>query len=68
MSNSFKTRSLRLESLENRQLFAGDVFAAVSQGTLQITEAFGQVGQPQSVEISQTPFDPMSIRVRGRQS
>lgn len=68
MSSSFKNRSLRLEALENRQLFAGDVYAVINNGTLQITEAFGQAGQPQAVEITQTPFDLTSIRVRGREN
>ncbi len=67
MSSAFRNRSLRLESLENRELFAGDAFAIINGGTLNIVETSGQTGQPQAIEITRTPFGfpGQSIRVRG---
>ena len=51
----FKNTKLRVESLESRQMMAGDVTAYMSGGNLYLTEAAGQTGQENSVVISQLP-------------
>ncbi len=67
MSAKHSHRTLRAENLEQRQLFAGDVFASVSNGTLHLAEANGSFGLPQAVEISRPAFDltGTTIRVTG---
>jgi hypothetical protein len=59
----FKNTKLRVESLESRQMMAGDVTAYLSAGNLYLTEAAGQIGQENSVIISQLPGG--QIRVEG---
>ncbi len=58
-----KPTKLRVESLESRQMMAGDVTASLSGGNLYLTEAAGQAGQENSVVISQLPGG--EIRVSG---
>lgn len=67
MSKSSSNRTLRVESLENRELFAGDAVAAISNGSLYIFEATSQAGQPQAIEITRAPYDftGQTIRVKG---
>jgi hypothetical protein len=60
---SHATRRFHLERLEDRQLMAGDVTAAVYNGSLYLTEAAGQLGQNNAVMISQLPSG--KIRVEG---
>ncbi|HEY2839719.1 MAG TPA: hypothetical protein VGJ26_11240, partial [Pirellulales bacterium] len=48
-----QTRKLNIENLEIREMKAGDVAAAVVNGNLYLTEAAGQVGQDNAVQISQ---------------
>lgn len=48
-----KSRKLRAESLESRQMMAGDVTAWVESGTLYVTEADGQIGQANEIRFSQ---------------
>jgi hypothetical protein len=59
----FKNTTLRVESLESRQMMAGDVTAYLSGGNLYLTEAAGQAGKENSVVISQLPSG--QIRVEG---
>src|SRR5262245_61910722 len=59
----FKNTKLRVESLESRQMMAGDITAYMSGGNLYLTEAAGQTGQENSVVISQLPGG--QIRVSG---
>jgi hypothetical protein len=59
----FKNTALRVESLESRQMMAGDVTAYMSGGNLYLTEAAGQAGGENSVVISQLPSG--QIRVSG---
>src|SRR5262245_54327038 len=49
----FKPTALRVESLESRQMMAGDVTAYMSGADLYLTEAAGQTGRENSVIISQ---------------
>ncbi len=67
MSSKSLRRRLNLETLENRQLFANDIFAVVNNGTLNLVEANGSFGQAQAVEISRPATDPTGkvIRVKG---
>ncbi len=67
MSANYFRRILRPEQLEQRQLFAGDIFATVSNGTLNLVEANGSFGLPQAVEISRPATDITGsvIRVKG---
>jgi hypothetical protein len=68
MSKSISHRGLRLERLENREVFAGDVHLFLGQdGALNIAEKFGSFHQAQAVEISRTPFDysGQMFRVKG---
>jgi hypothetical protein len=58
-----KATKLRVESLESRQMMAGDVTASLSGGNLYLTEAAGQAGQENSVVISQ--LSDGQIRVSG---
>ncbi|MBW8886060.1 MAG: hypothetical protein JF612_15080 [Planctomycetia bacterium] len=58
-----KPTKLRVESLESRQMMAGDVTASLLGGNLYLTEAAGQAGQENSVIISQLPGG--QIRVAG---
>jgi len=59
----FKNTKLRVESLESRQMMAGDVSANLIGGDLYLTEAPGQVGGENSVLIAQLPNG--QIRVTG---
>lgn len=59
----FKNTKLRVESLESRQMMAGDITAYMSGGNLYLTEAAGQTGKENSVLISQLPGG--QIRVEG---
>jgi hypothetical protein len=61
MSN--RHRKLRMEQMEARQMMAGDVAASVQNGNLILSEAFGQAGRDNSVQISQ--IDAGKIRVEG---
>jgi hypothetical protein len=53
----------RFESLESRQMMAGDVAAFVQNGHLFLNEAAGQAGQANGVEISQLANG--NIQVKG---
>jgi hypothetical protein len=57
------SRHVRMERLEDRQLMAGDVAAAVVNGSLYLTEAAGQAGQDNRVLI--TALASGQIRVEG---
>jgi hypothetical protein len=59
-----RKRSFQLESLEARQMMAGDVAAYVQNGNLYLTEASGQAGMDNSVGIYQLANG--NIRVEGR--
>ncbi len=61
MSNRY--RKLNMETMEPRQMMAGDVTAAVSAGTLYLSEAAGQSGRDNSVVVSQVSAG--KIRVTG---
>lgn len=52
-----------LESLEQRQMLAGDVLAFVSSGHLHVVEASGQFGSANAVQISQLANG--NLRVKG---
>jgi hypothetical protein len=58
-----KNRPLSIENLEARQMMAGDVAAYVQNGNLYITEAAGQTGLDNAVQISQLANG--QIRVAG---
>ncbi|HVX10837.1 MAG TPA: hypothetical protein VHC22_06625 [Pirellulales bacterium] len=58
-----KKRSLTLESLESRELKAGDVAANLQNGSLYLTEAAGQAGKDNSVIVSELPNG--LVRVQG---
>lgn len=58
-----RTKFLRVEHLESRQLMAGDVSAVLHNGNLLLTEASGQLNQENSVEISK--LSNGMIRVTG---
>jgi hypothetical protein len=58
-----RTKLLRVEHLESRQLMAGDVSAVLQNGNLLLTEAPGQLNQENSVEISK--LSNGMIRVTG---
>jgi hypothetical protein len=63
-ANSFgKPRQLGIESLEKRELMAGDVTAYVQYGNLYINEAAKQVGMDNAIQI--TRLDNGQIRVAG---
>jgi hypothetical protein len=56
-------RRLSIENLEARQMMAGDVAAYVQNGNLYITEASGQSGLDNAIQISELPNG--MIRVAG---
>jgi hypothetical protein len=56
-----KPTKLRVESLESRQMMAGDVTASLSGGNLYLTEAAGQANQENSVVISQLPGGQIQV-------
>jgi hypothetical protein len=60
---SARRPALRLESLERRELMAGDVAAYVQNGNLFLAEAAGAAGQAQAVQISQ--LGNGKVRVQG---
>ncbi len=60
---SKRYRKLNMESMEARQMMAGDVMATVTGGTLYLNEATGQAGRDNSVLVSQ--ISPGKIRVTG---
>ena len=61
MSKRF--RKLNMETMEPRQMMAGDVTASVTAGSLYINETAGQTGRDNSVIVSQ--IAPGRIRVTG---
>jgi hypothetical protein len=60
---SKRYRKLNMETMEARQMMAGDVMANVTGGTLYLNEATGQAGRDNSVIVSQ--IAPGKIRVTG---
>lgn len=60
---SKRYRKLNMETMEPRQMMAGDVMATVTGGTLYLNEASGQAGRDNSVLVSQ--IAPGKIRVTG---
>lgn len=56
----------RMEMLENRQMMAGDVAAAVVNGNLYISEALGQTGLDNGVRVYQV--SPGIVRVMGAEN
>jgi hypothetical protein len=60
---SKRYRKLNMETMEARQMMAGDVMATVTGGTLYLNEASGQAGRDNSVLVSQ--IAPGRIRVTG---
>ncbi len=66
MNRKHSNRKLGHESLEKRELFAGDLTAYVGiDGTLNISEKSGQAGQANSFEISQG-LSVNSIKLTGK--
>lgn len=60
LMNTQKKRSF--ESLEGRQMMAGDVLAFMSSGNLMIVEAVGDYGQAQAVQVSQLADGRISVK------
>jgi hypothetical protein len=60
---SARSRKLRMEQMEAREMMAGDIAASVVNGNLILNEATGQTGKDNSVLISQ--IAPGRIRVTG---
>ncbi len=59
-----QNRRLSIENLEARQMMAGDVTAAVQNGNLYITEAAGQAGLDNAVQISELPSGMIRVARR----
>lgn len=58
-----KRKKLRMQTLEEKALMAGDVAVSVIDGDLQINEASDSIGQDQQVEVRQ--LENGKIRVQG---
>lgn len=58
----FKNTKLRVESLESRQMMAGDISAYMMGADLYLTEAPGQAGQENSAIISQLPGGQIQVK------
>jgi hypothetical protein len=65
-NNLIRKPSLSMEQLEDRQMMAGDVTAFLSSGNLYISEAAGQYGGANAVQVSQ--LSNGIIRVKGLQN
>ena len=59
--NAFKKRSFRVESLESRQMMAGDVMASLVGTDLYISEAAQQVGGDNGIRISRMPTGKIQV-------